>query len=450
MKRMIEILVVDDEPNIREGMKDLLAGEGFSTCTAANVTDAKKILEDRPIDVLITDVRLGQEDGMNLAYWSLENQAQVYVVIMTAYGTVHQAVEALKKGVYDYLTKPIKSEELLVKLHRIHEQIHLKDEVSALKESSGQLHPSLCGSSSAMKIVNSFVRRAAQVSSNVLLLGDTGTGKTLLAKVIHELSPRAENPYVAVNCASLSPTLIESELFGHVKGAFTGAEKDRIGKILKADGGTLFLDEIGSTSPAFQAKLLSVLQEKSFEPVGSDQTHRVDVRIIAATNSDLEMSVKEGRFREDLYYRLKVLFCELPPLKDRRDDIPELAQSLLQELKTSEGNEFSASALAALMSYEWPGNIRELRNAVEVAVASSEGKMIEPHHLPFWEGETNDEDSSEGLFHQTVAQVERALLRQTLKTVKGSISQAAELLGMNERSLRRRIRTHKLRREDFF
>ncbi len=446
----MKILIVDDEPNILIGLGDLLVKKGYLVKTAKTSDEAKSLLQSGQFDLLLTDFRLPGEDGIQLGLKALEKNRDLYVIIMTAYGTVEGAVSALKKGIYDYLTKPLKFEELLSKIEHIRDQISLRREVSQLRGQVKRARPSLYGNSSVMQLVHRFIHQAAHSQSNVLLLGETGTGKSLVAKIIHEMSTRASKPFVLVNCAALAPTLIESELFGHVRGAYTGADQSRRGKLLLADSGTLFLDEIGATNTAFQVKLLTFLQEKTFEPVGSDKSYTVDVRVIAATNTDIAEAVRTRRFREDLYFRLKVLSCKLPSLRERRQDIPGMAQYFLDRLvKDGKHKVLSPLAFAALETYPWPGNVRELQNAMEAAFGASEGEEIFPEHFSLQLHKTSIDVPSQATFSDVISHTERSLICDALSTTKGNVTKAAQRLGVNERSLRRKMQALGIQRSHF-
>src|SRR5919112_1844472 len=373
------LLIVDDENALREAIAERLADHGFVVEQAASGEQALERLAEFAFDILITDLRLPGIDGRKLIDAALERYPEIIPIVITGYGTVKDAVEAIKQGASDFITKPFQFDALLHVLRSALEQRRLKSENAYLRSQLEDRYriDGLVGQSRVMRDLLQLLETVASTSSTVLITGETGTGKELAARAIHHNSPRRANRFVAINCSAIPETLLEAELFGHVRGAFTGAVGTRQGRLEQAHKGTLFLDEVGTMSPALQAKLLRVLQEREFERVGDSHTTKVDVRVIAATNSDLGRLVAEGQFREDLFYRLNVIPVQLPPLRERRDDIPLLVQHFLERLATETGRPavtVSQEAIRRLMAYSWPGNVRQLENAIERALAFSKGR----------------------------------------------------------------------------
>src|SRR6186997_35947 len=378
---MGRILVVDDHDSLRKGLVRALNNAGHDVEEAANGTAAIERLQDNQFDVVLTDLRMGGADGMDVLRTTRSIQPSAAVILMTAFGSIHTAVEAMKIGAFDFVQKPFEIEEMELKIEKAIEMRHLKSQVEYLRTEQSDLYDfdRIVGASGALQHVLSIVKKVARSNSTVLIRGETGTGKELIAGAIHHNSNRANRAFVKVNCAALQENLLESELFGHEKGAFTSADKQRIGRFEQADGGTLFLDEIGDMSQSTQAKILRVLQEHEFERLGGTRTLRVDVRLIAATNRDLAGMVSSGLFREDLYYRLNVVSVETPPLRERKDDILALAMHFVRRFsgelkKRLDGIDHEAQKL--LMRHNWPGNIRELENVVERAVLLAEKQMV--------------------------------------------------------------------------
>ena len=448
----IRILVVDDEQNQRELLQGFLLKKGYSVQAAESGEQALDWLKDHVCEVILTDHRMPGMDGTSLLKEIKNLYPETWVVMMTAYGTVEKAVEAMKLGAYDYLSKPIDLEELLILLERMESSILLTRENRQLRQA---LHEKfsfegLITQSPKMEEVLSLVARVAPSQSTVLIRGESGTGKGLIARIIHYQSPRSNGPMVTINCAAIPETLLESELFGHEKGAFTGALFQHRGKFEQAQGGTLFLDEIGDLSPALQAKILRVIQEKTFERVGGNKTLGVDVRIISATHQDLEISIQEGRFRQDLYFRLNVVSLFLPPLRERREDIPLLIDYFLKKFgqqNNKESFEVSKEARELLMRYPYPGNVRELENLVERAVVLSRGPLITTRDLPFhlkegvWEPDTPVFPLNLSL-PQQLEELEKQLIQQALRETEGVQTRAAEKLGISERVLRYKLQKH--------
>ncbi len=452
MKRTV--LVVDDEANMQTVMRMVLEGAGHDVLTADSGEAALAHAQNPNLDVVLTDLRMPGMGGEEFVVRCRQSRPDVPVIIVTAHGTIRSAVNSIHDGAADYLTKPFEPEQLEIAVHNaiklrdiLRENARLKAEVS---ESRGTRR--LAGEGRAAQQLLEEIRRVAPYKTGVLITGESGTGKELVARTIHELSPRRERPWVALNCSAIPRDLMESELFGYVKGAFTGATQNRAGRLEQAQGGTLFLDEIGDLDAALQAKLLRVLQEREFSPVGSNQVRAVDVRFLAATNRDLKALVREGRFREDLLYRLDVYSIVVPPLRSRREDIPLLAQTFLRELATETDKKitaFTPAALEALGRHDWPGNIRELRNAVERSLLSCQGKTIDVGDLPAAiassSGATTGEKftlakmGKKNLDHW-LEEVERGAIFEALAQSKGVQAHAAKKLGISERSLWHRIK----------
>src|SRR5471030_2322174 len=383
---MGRILVADDHDALRRGLVRGLTDAGHEVQEASNGNAAIEKLHDSYFDVVLSDLKMGGSDGMDVLRTTRALHPTTAVILMTAFGSVNTAVEAMKIGAFDFVQKPFEIEEMELKIEKAIEMRHLKYQVDYLRHTQQDIYnfDRIVGASGALQHVLAIVKKVARSNSTILIRGETGTGKELIAGAIHHNSLRANRAFVKVNCAALQENLLESELFGHEKGAFTGADKQRIGRFEQADGGTLFLDEIGDMSPSTQAKILRVLQEHEFERLGGTRTLRVDVRLIAATNRDLSAMVAEGKFREDLYYRLNVVSIEMPPLRERKDDIVPLASAFIRrfsaELKKKIDG-LDADAQKLLMRYNWPGNIRELENAIERAMLLAEGRTITGNDL---------------------------------------------------------------------
>src|SRR4030088_2624431 len=381
------ILIVDDEKHTRDGLRRLLEDE-YDTYVAEDIRGAIDVLEREPIDVMLTDLRIGGDDGMVLIERALKLPHPPICIMMTAYGSVDTAVEAMKRGAYDFVTKPLNLDKVEMLIARALRDRKLEQENQTLRQQGDERYglENMIGDSPALHEVLDTIRQVAPSSANVLIEGESGTGKELAAHAIHNLSRRNKAKFVTVHCAALSPTLLESELFGHEKGAFTGAHERRIGRFEQANGGTIFLDEIGEIPLATQVKLLRVIsEERAFERVGGNQALRADVRLIAATNKNLEQLVKEGKFRDDLYFRLNVVRIVMPPLRDRKDDIPLLVRTFLRHFSKANNKEvvdLTSEAMNALLTYNWPGNVRELRTAIEHGVVMATGPKITLRDLP--------------------------------------------------------------------
>jgi len=443
------LLIVDDEPALREAIAERLADHGFIVEQAGSGEHAIQRLADFAFDILVTDLRLPGIDGAKVIEAALERYPEIIAIVITGYGTVKDAVEAIKQGAADFITKPFQFDALLHVLRSALEQRRLKSENAYLRSQLEERYriDGLVGRSRVMRELFQLLETVATTSSTVLITGETGTGKELAARAIHHNSPRRTNRFVALNCSAIPETLLEAELFGHVRGAFTGAVGARQGRLEQAHKGTLFLDEVATMSPALQAKLLRVLQEREFERVGDSHTVKIDVRVIAATHSDLARMVAAAEFREDLYYRLNVIPVQLPPLRERREDIPLLVQHFLQKLSAEAGRApitISQDALRRLMAYHWPGNIRQLENAIERALAFSQGRsQIDVQDLTSdIQQQATPSDSTEvwfpddGLdFAQYIETVELALIRRSLERTHGNKRQAAKLLNLKRTTL---------------
>ena len=449
-----QVLVVDDEEDLRKAIVDILTLDGFEVDQAGSAEEAAEKLSQTAYDVLITDHNLPGKTGVELLEESLVRYPEIIGIIITGYGTIETAVNAIKKGAYNYLTKPFKLVELPVMVRKGLKERHLRFENQYLRKQLDERYgfDNIIGTGRGMKRIFELVATIAGLTSTVLIQGETGTGKELIAKAIHFNSQRKDQKMVSINCGAIPENLLESELFGHVKGAFTGAVQTRIGRFEQANGGTIFLDEIGNMPLALQVKLLRVLQEREFERVGGNSTVKVDVRIVAATSSNLEQMVKDGTFREDLYYRLNVIPIDLPPLRERREDIPLLVQRFIEhfcethklDLKT-----ISPHVLKVLMAYDWPGNVRQLENIAERMVALTANRpAILPADLP---GEIQNRDSlnfvplieiPEGgiSFQDVVTDMERELIVQSLRKTNGNKKLAAKLLNLKRTTLIEKIK----------
>jgi DNA-binding NtrC family response regulator len=448
------LLIVDDEKTQREGLRAALE-EHYDVYLAEDASAAMELLEKEPFDVLLTDFRLPSEDGMKLIVRAKSLPKPPICILMTAYGSEELAVDAMKRGADDYIPKArLQIDELELRISRALRQQNLETENQSLHQQLDARFgmENVVGESPVMRKVLEDVRQVAPTRANVLVLGESGTGKELIAKVIHRLSPRARQPMVTVHCAGLSPTLLESELFGHEKGAFTGAHERRLGRFELASGGTLFLDEIGEIDASTQVKLLRFLGERTFERVGSSKTITADIRLVAATNKNLEDLVRAGGFREDLYFRLHGVEIWLPPLRDRGEDIPLLALTFLHEFARENDKqiaEFSPDAIEALRQYSWPGNVRELRSAIEHAVVFCRGDKITPRDLPpairgAAAGGRSPAPASAAGETPTVKEAEKGLILRALKETGGNRTTAAAKLGMSRRTLHRKLHEYHL------
>ncbi|MFO0761337.1 MAG: sigma-54 dependent transcriptional regulator [Byssovorax sp.] len=443
------ILVVDDEPSARSGLEKLLRQDGYEVDAAAEGPIALAIASERPPDVVVTDLKMPKMDGVELLRKLREQDPDLPVIVVTAFGDVASAVGAMRAGAEDYLTKPVDFDALALAIERALERRDLKVEAEnlrrQLRERDGEGLEGLIGASPAMQKVYRVARQVAAARATVLITGESGTGKGELARAIHRKGPRADKTLVTLHCAALAESLLESELFGHEKGAFTGADRRRAGRFEQAHGGTLFLDEVGEIPASTQVKLLRVLQEKTFERVGGNEPIEVDVRLIAATNRDLAEDVRQGRFREDLYYRLNVVHIEMPPLRLRGSDVLVLADHFLRRFaqenkKRVEG--FSEDARAKIVAHRWPGNVRELENAIERAVVLCEGSQIAGSDLPI-----DVAPMPKGVLRvpgATMAEIERFAILTTLEATNGSTTKAAEMLDISVRTIQYRLHEYGL------
>jgi DNA-binding NtrC family response regulator len=442
------VLIVEDEPSTRLGLTELVRTWGFAAESAADGEEALTSVTSFRPSIIITDLVMPRMGGLDLLKALKEDDAGCTVVLLTAQGSVESAVEAIKEGAYDYLTKPIEPQRLKILLDKIVERQDTLREVKVLRRQLREQGSfgSMIGNSASMRKVYQIVEQAAPTSASVLIWGESGTGKELVAKTIHQLSPRAQQPFVPINCAAIPETLLESEIFGHEKGAFTGATDRREGCFELADRGTLFLDEIAEMTPATQVKLLRVLQERTFRRLGGRQEQTVDVRVLAATNVVPTDAVKSGKLREDLFYRLHVFAIELPPLRQRKEDLPLLIQSFIAEFNGRNGKRVSAvepAAMKVLEQYNWPGNVRELRNVVERAVILSSGEFLELKHLPPYVSEVPAPPPIAGGMSltagMTVEEAENRLIMLTLDRARGNKTRAAEILGISLKTLHNKL-----------
>jgi two-component system NtrC family response regulator len=441
--------VVDDEPTQRELVGGFLRKQGFEVAEAASGRGAVARFKQEPFDLVLTDQRMPDLSGLDVLEAVRAASPETAVVIMTAYGTIETAVSAVKAGAADYLAKPLNLDELLHRIHQIQDRRRLLTENRELRAALAERHrvEGIIGESGPMQEVLSVVRRVASSDATVLIRGESGTGKELIAKALHYASPRAAGALVKVNCAALAESLLEAELFGHEKGAFTGAVTARKGRFELADGGTLFLDEIGDLPPHLQVKLLRVLQEREFERVGSSRPIKVDVRLLAATHRDLEALVREGRFRDDLYYRINVVTIQLPPLRERREDLPLLIDHFLRAFADKNGKHIrglTREAREALLRYDYPGNVRELENLIERAVVLTRDDVVGLADLPLTlDPQAAEPETGPGLA-AAVEGLERRMIREALAKADGIQTRAAELLGIGERVLRYKLKKYGL------
>ena len=438
------VLVVDDEASIQQALSKVLLKEGLQVRTAKNGKDALDILRCHPVHVMITDLRMPGMSGTDLLKAAKAITPEVEVIVMTAYGTVENAVTAMKQGAYDFLSKPLKRAAIVAAVRKGLDRHQLVAENRELRaQLDAVTNKAIVGTSQVMRATLDIAKQAASSSATVLLLGESGTGKELLARYIHQQSPRAARAFVATNCAALPESILESELFGHEKGAFTGATRQREGRFVEANSGTLFLDEIGEIPLHVQVKLLRALQESEIEPVGG-RVKKVDFRLVCATNRNLGAEVKAGRFREDLFYRINVIPIRVPPLRDRIEDVPLLADHFCQMYSQKHGKGvqgFSDGALRLMGRYGWPGNVRELENAVERAVVLSRGPLVDVDDLP---GELRDPQAAQGRqvtfsIGTPLEEIERRMIMETLKFTRGDKRLAADLLGIATRTIYRKL-----------
>ena len=443
------ILVVDDESNARAALRTILSEEGYEISEAQDGEAGLASLTELAPDVVLADVRMPKMDGLTLLRKAKEHGSAASFVMMTAFASVEAAVEAMRLGAENYLVKPLDVNSVLIFLEKALEKRKLVREAAGLRERVRERYrlEGMVGDAPELQAVYEVVKQAAPTKATVLVLGESGTGKELIAQALHELSPRKDKPFVKVACAALSETLLESELFGHERGSFTGAVGRKEGRFELADGGTLFLDEIGEISPTVQVKLLRAIQTREFERVGGTQSIKVDVRVVAATNRDLGAEVKAGRFREDLYYRLNVVAVTLPPLRRRRGDIPALAAHFIEKYSATYGkniNGLTPGTLNAMLAHDWPGNVRELENAIERAVVLCKGSELTADDLPATlRGPRPAQRDAAGLIPgATLAEIEREAILRTLELLGGSTSRAAEMLGISVRKIQYRLKEY--------
>jgi len=447
---VLSILLADDEPMIRMTVSDALRARGHFVMAVSDGMQALAALDNRVFDLVISDIRLPKTDGLTIMRRARETATSTAVVLITAYGSVSDAVGAIKEGAYDYITKPFEVQDLLIRVDRIAERRDLRAQLDAARAAlaargSGEL---LVGRTPAMVRLQERIDATADSHAPVLVTGESGTGKELVARTIHDRSPRRDKPFVAINCAAFPETLIEAELFGHERGAFTGAVGRRDGRFKMADGGTLLLDELGELPLPAQAKLLRVLQDGSFQPIGTNTTVRVDVRIVSTTNRNLKNEVASGRFREDLYYRINVVEVVIPPLRERRGDVALLSEHFVRRFHNGPGEPpaISPAARAALSRYDFPGNLRELMHAIEHALVFSRGREVGLHDLPpSIIGQADASHAGPGgprPLAVAIAEFEREYLLATLEATEGKRTRAAELLGISRKNLWEKLRQH--------
>ncbi|MCX7982567.1 MAG: sigma-54 dependent transcriptional regulator [Syntrophales bacterium] len=452
--KKLEILVVEDGKSQREMLRDFLAKEGYMVREAASGEEALDEVRAHYFDVVLLDYKMPGMDGMQVLKEVKRINQEIDVVIITAYGTIETAVEAMKAGALDYITKPVDFEELTLLLDRVQERRVLIRENELLRQelrAKGVTTDQIVYRSAVMESIVNMVSRVAPSKATILLQGESGTGKELFARLIHQISPRSSRPMLTVNCGALNENLLESELFGHERGAFTGAVTRRIGRVEEADGGTLFLDEVGDLPLSIQVKLLRFLQDREFQRLGGNQTLFADVRIVSATNRDLEKMVKEGKFREDLYYRLNVVNIKIPPLRERKEDIPPLIDHFVEKYARENGKEvvgLSGEARDLLLKYDYPGNVRELENIIERAVVIARDEFISVEDLPFGEGTwflEQEERKSDGLLKNTIEELEKKMILEAMVKASHNQTRAAEILGISERMLRYKLKKYNLK-----
>ncbi|RMG73266.1 MAG: sigma-54-dependent Fis family transcriptional regulator [Nitrospirae bacterium] len=445
------VLIVDDDTNLLEIMKMRLEASGFDVTTAKDEEEARRFINERAFDLAIVDLQLVQTDGISLMTEIHSLYPLMPVIILTAHGSIESAVEAMRKGAFNYLTKPFDARELVVQIERALRSSALEKEVQRLRDFLREEYEfkNIIGRSAPMKQVLEQVSRIAQVDSSVYIEGESGTGKELIARAIHLASPRRQGPFVAINCASLPEGVLESELFGHERGAFTGAVRSMKGIFQRAEGGTVFLDEIGDMPLSIQGRFLRVLQERQFYPLGSDRPVNVDVRVIVATNKDLAEEVRAGNFREDLFFRIHVIPIKLPPLRDRKEDIPLLVSHFIKKYSSKMNKDvrgIKPKALKKLMLYDWPGNVRELENTIEYAVAMARGKMIDEELITVTPASAV---SSLRPYDEAKESFERQYLVNLLKHTKGNVSKAAEIAGRYRADLYNLMKKHGINPKDY-
>jgi len=448
------ILVVDDEPLIRRSLSELLTLQGFAVSSANNGREALELLKDFRADIVISDIKMPEMDGIQLLKEIKIKSPQIEVIMITGHASINNAVEAIKNGAYDYVSKPIIDNEINICIERLikhrllqDENAHLKERLSIVERES--FH-NIVGRSQSMQKIYNLIEAVTNTRATVLINGESGTGKRMIAHAIHKNNAQERSkPFVEVSCGALTETLLESELFGHVRGSFTGAIKDRLGRFELANGGSIFLDEIDAFSTALQVKLLRVLQEGELERVGDTKTLKVDVRVIAATNQNLQELIKQGKFRLDLYYRLNIISIEIPPLRERKEDIPLLVDVFIQKHLACTSKKIkgiSEEFLSMLMNYDWPGNIRELENVIERATILCKGPILQPHDLPDsldlrqkTQGPTPIEGESKVWLKEALKEPEMELISKALEKVSGNRNEAAKALGINRTTLYKKM-----------
>src|SRR5437899_2455085 len=448
----LNLLIVDDERSVREACREVAQSLGFSAYVADSAEHAYRLLDTQPFDAVLLDLRLPGAGGLDALRRIKERRPEAVVIVVTGYATVQSAVQAMKNGAYDYVTKPFSVDELKMLLERVSSHLKLKSENRLLREKvkSKQCFGGIVGRAPEMEKLYRIIAKAANSVHPVLILGESGTGKEMVARSIHYSGPFRDKPFIPVDCGSLVPTLIESELFGYVKGAFTGANKSKDGLLALAQGGTVFLDEIGELTPELQAKLLRALQEKEIRPVGGTKTVAIDVRILAATNRNLETMVAQGSFRKDLYFRLNVLALRIPPLRERKQDIPLLVGHFLERLARVTGSNRSVSdeALRIMLNYDWPGNIREMENCLERASALSSGPVLHSADLPSALQNATAMAaalSSPGMRRITaISELEKRAIMEALLQLNGDKLEAARQLGIGKTTLYRKLKEYRL------
>lgn len=447
------VLIIDDEENIRNGLAANFELEDYEVKTAANGKDGLDLVAKGDIDLVITDLRMDGISGEEVVKRVTTETPGIPVIVLTGHGSIDAAVEAMKSGAYDFLTKPLNLDQLNLIVKRALENRELSLQHKLLKE---EIESSACleqmiGRSAEMQKVFSMIKKVAPAKASVLITGESGVGKELVANAIHNFSGRKDKAFIKVHCAALSESLLESELFGHEKGAYTGADSMQKGRFELAHGGTIFLDEIGEINQNVQIKILRVLQEKTFERVGGEKSISVDVRIVAATNKNLEEEVKAGRFREDLYYRLNVVHLKVPSLKERKDDLPLLIDSFIKKFAAENEKEIigiDSKAKAALLKYDWPGNIRQLQNCIESSVVMSNGKQIKLEDLPLSVSEYTGQDAISIPMGISLEDAEKIIIMQNLSANKGNKSKTADILGIGRKTLHRKLNEYGLELSD--
>ena len=445
---MATVLIVDDERNIRSGLSIAFEDEDFDTLEAENGEVAWNIINKKSVDLVITDLRMPVLSGYDLLKRISSTFPTLPVIVLTGHGTIEDAVKAMQDGAIDFFTKPVDLDHIILTARKalqnskiLEQNRRLTEEITTLKQKV-QARGTIIGKSEKLTKMMSLIEQVAPTRASVLVTGESGVGKELVADALHRLSDRKDGPFIKVHCASLSSNLLESELFGHEKGAFTGAVSQKKGRFELADGGTIFLDEIGEIDSATQVKILRVLQEREFERVGGTETVKVDVRIVAATNRDLLEEVKKGNFREDLFYRLNVVHIEVPPLRERKEDIPLLMSSFLEEFNREDNRAiegFSPAARKAMYAYSWPGNIRQLRNTIESAVVTCRGKVIDTGDLPDQIVAENRAGEVSMRLGVTLSEAERTVIMSTLDFCEGNKTKASEMLGIGRKTLHRKL-----------